>query len=119
MGLQMHLAPGRDLNAVALEIKDIYLGGNNVTKDNLIEITNIMSDFNFIWASKQAAILHGRRNAQVFPYMFTYRGNFSLSDTTGYPPQGSMPLPSPNGYLIIINDGFTFLNQINRSFTCR
>ena len=76
----------KDVPWIAAKIHELYFSGENITAESLLNMTNLFTDYSFYYGIKEAMLHHVKNGAQVYPYMFSYKGNFSL---TGIPTEGT------------------------------
>lgn len=78
-----------DLPEIMEEIREFYLGANNVTKENLHDLAKLFTDGGVLSSVDEAMRLHAAYSAApAYLYLFSHRGQRSFSDLYGSEPHG-------------------------------
>ena len=82
--------PKSILGNFASELRKIYFKDTKVSMETSRSLIKMYTDLYFERCSRLSAELHAYRGGKAYSYVMTYRGHFSLTQTMGLEPQGTV-----------------------------
>lgn len=82
-------AKPEDLPEVMQEIREFYFGSNNISRENINDLSNLFTDGVMLWSLDEAMRLHAAYStAPGYLYLLSHRGQRSFTDLYGEDGQG-------------------------------
>ena len=81
----LHYVPKRLQEEFSVNLKNLYFADGDIQEDKL---TQLHTDFFFYRGARLTVDFHSFQGFRVYPYIFSYRGDFSFSSDWSLAPKG-------------------------------